>query len=151
MLSLVISSHIIHAYVTHIYFVSVAVPKAIQIPPLRHFHSLTLALHSPSFSHTYIIMYIPTHKHTYTQSITTPGVVTERLLDGYWSTKGCTRDETLSNESNTVCLCDHLTHFAILLSSNPPMVRNQRRGGVEVKIERKVLILDLGTLCCHSN
>ena len=41
------------------------------------------------------------------------------LRGGQWSESGCVRNETLSNASTTVCECDHLTHFAILLSAAP--------------------------------
>ena len=39
---------------------------------------------------------------------------------GHWSGKGCTRNFNLSSTSKTVCECNHLTHFAILLSPRPP-------------------------------
>ena len=32
---------------------------------------------------------------------------------------GCYRNENLSNTTATVCECNHLTHFAILLSPGP--------------------------------
>ena len=41
------------------------------------------------------------------------------LSAGQWSDRGCNRSESLSNTSVTVCECDHLTHFAILLSVAP--------------------------------
>ena len=41
------------------------------------------------------------------------------LSTGNWSDRGCSRNERLSNVSVTVCECDHLTHFAILLSPAP--------------------------------
>ena len=41
------------------------------------------------------------------------------LSTGQWSDRGCSRNEGLSNVSVTVCECDHLTHFAILLSPAP--------------------------------
>ena len=41
------------------------------------------------------------------------------LSAGQWSERGCNRSESLSNTSVTVCECDHLTHFAILLSAAP--------------------------------
>ena len=41
------------------------------------------------------------------------------LSTGQWSDRGCNRSESLSNTSVTVCECDHLTHFAILLSAAP--------------------------------
>ena len=41
------------------------------------------------------------------------------LSVGQWSDRGCNRSESLSNTSVTVCECNHLTHFAILLSAAP--------------------------------
>ena len=41
------------------------------------------------------------------------------LSVGEWSDRDCTRNDTLSNTSVTVCDCTHLTHFAILLSAAP--------------------------------
>ena len=41
------------------------------------------------------------------------------LSSGQWSDRDCTRNDTLSNTSVTVCECTHLTHFAILLSASP--------------------------------
>ena len=34
---------------------------------------------------------------------------------GHWSTDGCHKDEKLSNAKATVCHCNHLTHFAVLM------------------------------------
>ena len=34
---------------------------------------------------------------------------------GHWSTDGCQKDEKLSNDEATVCHCNHLTHFAVLM------------------------------------
>ncbi|KAL9984221.1 hypothetical protein ACROYT_G006494 [Oculina patagonica] len=34
---------------------------------------------------------------------------------GHWSTDGCHKDEKLSNDKATVCHCNHLTHFAVLM------------------------------------
>ena len=42
------------------------------------------------------------------------------LSIGQWSDRGCYRNESLSNSSVTVCECNHLTHFALLLSAAPP-------------------------------
>ena len=42
------------------------------------------------------------------------------LKIGRWSDRGCTRNTSLSSISRTVCDCNHLTHFAILLSPKPP-------------------------------
>ena len=41
------------------------------------------------------------------------------LSTGGWSDSGCTKNEGLSSVSVTVCECNHLTHFAILLSPAP--------------------------------
>ena len=41
------------------------------------------------------------------------------LSAGQWSERGCSKSESLSNTSVTVCECNHLTHFAILLSAAP--------------------------------
>ena len=41
------------------------------------------------------------------------------LSAGQWSERGCARNENFSNNSITVCECNHLTHFAILLSAAP--------------------------------
>ena len=38
---------------------------------------------------------------------------------GEWSEDGCVKNKNLSNTSVTVCECNHLTHFAILLSPAP--------------------------------
>ena len=42
-----------------------------------------------------------------------PGAI---LFPGRWSEEGC---ETNFNSTMTVCKCNHLTHFAILLSARP--------------------------------
>ena len=41
------------------------------------------------------------------------------LSIGQWSERRCNRSESFSNTSVTVCECNHLTHFAILLSASP--------------------------------
>uniref|UniRef100_A0A9L0IFW7 Adhesion G protein-coupled receptor L4 n=1 Tax=Equus asinus TaxID=9793 RepID=A0A9L0IFW7_EQUAS len=38
-------------------------------------------------------------------------------MNGSWSSEGC--ELTYSNETHTSCRCNHLTHFAILMSSGP--------------------------------
>ncbi|XP_058514462.1 adhesion G protein-coupled receptor L4 isoform X2 [Ochotona princeps] len=38
-------------------------------------------------------------------------------MNGNWSLEGC--ELTFSNETHTSCRCNHLTHFAILMSSGP--------------------------------
>ena len=35
---------------------------------------------------------------------------------GTWSQRGCVMNEDESTERKTVCECNHLTHFAVLLS-----------------------------------
>ena len=40
------------------------------------------------------------------------------LFLGHWSTEGCERTKS-STSNSTVCHCNHLTHFAILLSAKP--------------------------------
>ena len=37
-------------------------------------------------------------------------------VSGRWSREGCTRNDEESEPTRTVCECNHLTHFAILLS-----------------------------------
>ena len=49
------------------------------------------------------------------------------LTIGQWSNDRCFKNDTLSNSSQTVCECNHLTHFAILLS---PVPLNPERGVV---------------------
>ncbi len=39
------------------------------------------------------------------------------LVNGRWDTEGCVRNDGLSNSTQTVCECTHLTNFAILLSA----------------------------------
>uniref|UniRef100_A0A8C6V9Z9 Adhesion G protein-coupled receptor L4 n=1 Tax=Naja naja TaxID=35670 RepID=A0A8C6V9Z9_NAJNA len=40
----------------------------------------------------------------------------EDTMEGNWTTEGCER--TNSNSTHTSCRCNHLTHFAVLMSSN---------------------------------
>ena len=40
----------------------------------------------------------------------------ELLFLGHWSQDGC---ETIFTSTMTICKCNHLTHFAILLSARP--------------------------------
>ena len=47
------------------------------------------------------------------------------LSEGNWSSRGCHENPNLSNSSVTVCECDHLTHFAILLSAAPLKVSHE--------------------------
>ena len=44
---------------------------------------------------------------------------------GHWSERGCTRNVSISSATKTVCECTHLTHFGILLSTNPPKLNPQ--------------------------
>ena len=41
------------------------------------------------------------------------------LVSGRWDTDGCVKNDNLSNSTQTVCECRHLTNFAILLSARP--------------------------------
>lgn len=42
-------------------------------------------------------------------------------MNGSWSSEGC--ELMYSNETHTSCRCNHLTHFAILMSSGSSVVR----------------------------
>lgn len=42
-------------------------------------------------------------------------------MNGSWSSEGC--ELTHSNDTHTSCRCNHLTHFAILMSSGSSIVR----------------------------
>ena len=53
----------------------------------------------------------------------------ELLFSGSWSDYGC---ETTFNSTSTVCKCNHLTHFAILLSARPIQLPPQQTLGLEV-------------------
>jgi hypothetical protein len=53
---------------------------------------------------------------------------------GEWSTQGCELDEEHSSSSKTVCLCNHLTNFALLL----------QRGGVVSVLLCFFLLLCMG-------
>ena len=54
------------------------------------------------------------------------------LSVGQWSDRGCNRSESLSNTSVTVCECNHLTHFAILLSAAPLNITDADELSLEV-------------------
>ena len=58
--------------------------------------------------------------YAYALNLLCPYLTSSILNIGRWSEKGCTRNTKLSSASKTVCDCNHLTHFAILLSPNPP-------------------------------
>ncbi|XP_062993100.1 adhesion G protein-coupled receptor L4 [Elgaria multicarinata webbii] len=67
----------------------------------------------------------------------------EDTMEGSWSTEGCERSHF--NSTHTSCRCNHLTHFAVLMSSN----------GSEVKVKDSILtrITELGiiiSLICLS-
>ena len=53
------------------------------------------------------------------------------LSAGEWSEENCSRNADLSNISVSVCECNHLTHFAILLSAAPQKLSH----GVIVSLE----------------
>ena len=75
------------------------------------------------------------------------------LSIGQWSERGCDKSESLSNTSVTVCECNHLTHFAILLStSSPNLTRNVELslgiiGYVGVSISLVAMALTVTTFC----
>lgn len=48
-------------------------------------------------------------------------VVLDSSNEGVWSNEGCVRSE--GNMSYSVCLCNHLTNFAILMQVVPLEVR----------------------------
>ena len=54
------------------------------------------------------------------------------LTTGQWSGRGCVKNEGLSNVSATVCECNHLTHFAILLSPAPINVSKAVKISLEI-------------------
>ncbi len=58
-------------------------------------------------------------------------VLNSILSSGEWSDRNCSRNDTLSNISVTVCECTHLTHFAILLSA----ATQQLSAGVTLSLE----------------
>ena len=60
--------------------------------------------------HVHTHLHTPTHTHTHRSG---------RLVGGEWAVEGCYRNDNLSNTTVTVCECNHLTHFAILLSPGP--------------------------------
>uniref|UniRef100_A0A8C4N3M1 Uncharacterized protein n=1 Tax=Eptatretus burgeri TaxID=7764 RepID=A0A8C4N3M1_EPTBU len=39
---------------------------------------------------------------------------------GYWATQGCWLNGTLSTSAQSVCHCDHLTHFGVLVDNGTP-------------------------------
>ena len=81
-------------------------------------HTTRVHVHTHTHTHTYTPAYTctptctPTYTHTYTHR-------SGRLVGGEWAVDGCYRNNNLSNTTVTVCQCNHLTHFAILLSPGP--------------------------------
>ena len=55
-----------------------------------------------------------------------PGAI---LYPGQWSEKGC---KTNFNSTMTVCKCNHLTHFAILLSARPLDLSREKRLALQI-------------------
>ena len=55
-----------------------------------------------------------------------PGAI---LYPGQWSKKGCV---TNFNSTMTVCKCNHLTHFAILLSARPLNLSPQKTLALQI-------------------
>ena len=58
--------------------------------------------------------------HSHTHHTHTSDRAEAILFEGEWSEEGCKVNEALSTTSRTVCECNHLTNFAILLSARPP-------------------------------
>ena len=75
------------------------------------------------------------------------------IFSDEWSQQGCSLNSDLSNASHTVCECNHLTHFAILLSpglniSATHVVALQFIGYVGVSISVASMMLTVFMLCC---
>ncbi len=43
----------------------------------------------------------------------------DSLVNGRWDTDGCVRNDSLSNSTQTVCECTHLTNFAVIVTAPP--------------------------------
>ena len=71
-------------------------------------YALTYIIHTHIHTHTHTNTHMRTHTHR-----------SGRLVGGEWAVEGCYRNDNLSNTMVTVCECNHLTHFAILLSPGP--------------------------------
>jgi len=91
----------------------------------RHAHTNTHTC-TPAYTHTYTPAYTHTYTPAYTHTPTCTPTYTHtythrsgRLVGGEWAVDGCHRNDNLSNTTVTVCECNHLTHFAILLSPGP--------------------------------
>ncbi|CAH1982600.1 unnamed protein product [Acanthoscelides obtectus] len=56
-----------------------------------------------------------TLKHIKTENVSNPTCVFWDYTTNSWSEEGCHVELTLSNVTHTVCYCDHLTNFAVLM------------------------------------
>ncbi|KAL1492686.1 hypothetical protein ABEB36_010905 [Hypothenemus hampei] len=56
-----------------------------------------------------------TLKHIKTENVSNPRCVFWDYTTNSWSEEGCRVDTSYSNYTHTVCYCDHLTNFAILM------------------------------------
>lgn len=56
-----------------------------------------------------------TLKHLQIENVSNPTCVFWDYTTNSWSEEGCYVERTLSNLTHTICLCDHLTNFAILM------------------------------------
>ncbi|XP_049823101.1 latrophilin Cirl isoform X3 [Aethina tumida] len=56
-----------------------------------------------------------TMKHLKVENVSNPTCVFWDYTTNAWSEEGCKVDASSSNNTHTVCLCDHLTNFAILM------------------------------------
>lgn len=59
-----------------------------------------------------------TLKHIKTENVSNPKCVFWDYTTNSWSEEGCHVDSSDSNFTHTVCFCDHLTNFAILMDVN---------------------------------
>ena len=74
-------------------------------------------------------MYAHTYIHTYICACSSADGI---FSEGNWSEKGCRKNADLSSSSVSVCECDHLTHFAILLSAAPVKVSKKVKLSLEI-------------------
>lgn len=56
-----------------------------------------------------------TMKHLKTENVSNPTCVFWDYTTNAWSEEGCYVDFLLSNSTHTICFCEHLTNFAILM------------------------------------
>lgn len=56
-----------------------------------------------------------TLKHLKTENVSNPTCVFWDYTTNSWSEEGCHVETTMSNTTHTICYCDHLTNFAILM------------------------------------